>query len=463
MVGTVTVLPDATWLAAEPVVERVDLDDAVVGRRRPRAAARGRRRARRARRHGDVGAGPGVPLRAVDRRAAPRRRSSPATSRHPALVDVETWISRRYRVRFDGVALAHYRDGRDSVAFHRDRELRWLDDTVIGVLTLGARRPWLMRPPTGSAHDDDDLAASSTSRPASGDLLVMGGRCQADWLHAVPKVRRRVRSRVSAQWRWTSPARSTRPQPELLRAAALQPLTCRPDRGPRRTRRLDQLEALLDGDDVFTSRFGVAVEPGWAGFPAIVAHLISVAREGAPPEWGTHLFFDEADGALIGVGGWKGPPIDGAARSATPWHRPARGGASPGPPSSGSSTRAGRPACARCTPTPSPRSRLSTRRPAPVRVRTGGRSARRGQPPSGDGSSTSRAEVPQPAGSRRSTWSARSNATARCDTASTVSPAAARLSHSCSSVSTSSALDRSSSTTSSGSCTRARAVATRWR
>ena len=28
------------------------------------------------------------------------------SGRHPALVEVEQWISRRYRVRFDGVALA---------------------------------------------------------------------------------------------------------------------------------------------------------------------------------------------------------------------------------------------------------------------------------------------------------------------------------------------------------------------
>jgi hypothetical protein len=33
---------------------------------------------------------------------------------------------------------------------------------------------------------------------------VMGGRCQAAWLHAVPKVRVQTASRVSAQWRWTS-------------------------------------------------------------------------------------------------------------------------------------------------------------------------------------------------------------------------------------------------------------------
>lgn len=123
--------------------------------------------------------------------------------RHPALAEAEAWISRRYRVRFDGVALAQYRHERDSVAFHRDRELRWLDDTVIGVLTLGARRPWLMKP-LGRRDLDDDTAGAIDLAPASGDLLVMGGRCQADWLHAVPKVQGRVRSRVSAQWRWTA-------------------------------------------------------------------------------------------------------------------------------------------------------------------------------------------------------------------------------------------------------------------
>jgi alkylated DNA repair dioxygenase AlkB len=127
-------------------------------------------------------------------------------TRHPALVAVETWLSRRYRVRFDGVSLVQYRHERDSVGFHRDRELRWLDDTVIGVLTLGAHRPWLVKPIGDGRRQryEDDLAAAVDLSPRAGDLLVMGGRCQADWLHAVPKVQGRVTSRVSAQWRWTS-------------------------------------------------------------------------------------------------------------------------------------------------------------------------------------------------------------------------------------------------------------------
>ena len=125
----------------------------------------------------------------------------------PALAEVQRWISRRYRVSFDGTALALYRDGRDGVAWHRDREMRWLDDTVIAVLTLGATRPWRLKPVGDRRHPDpaaEDRGACELA-PAGGDLLVMGGRCQADWLHTVPQVRRAtLGGRVSAQWRWTS-------------------------------------------------------------------------------------------------------------------------------------------------------------------------------------------------------------------------------------------------------------------
>jgi alkylated DNA repair dioxygenase AlkB len=130
---------------------------------------------------------------------------------HPALVEAHRLLQQHYRVPFDGFALALYRDGRDSVAFHRDREMRWLDDTIIGVLTLGATRPWHLRP-RANRYDHEAPARGATHdfRPASGDLLVLGGRCQADWEHAVPKVHGRVGGRVSVQWRYTS--RQGRPQ-----------------------------------------------------------------------------------------------------------------------------------------------------------------------------------------------------------------------------------------------------------
>ncbi len=124
---------------------------------------------------------------------------------HPALLDAQRHLQSRYRVAFDGLGLAWYRDGRDSVAFHRDREMRFCEDTVIAILTLGGPRPFLLRPrlrrdkwiaPNGGATHD--------IAPGSGDLLVMGGRCQADWEHSVPKVNGAVPGRISAQWRFTS-------------------------------------------------------------------------------------------------------------------------------------------------------------------------------------------------------------------------------------------------------------------
>jgi alkylated DNA repair dioxygenase AlkB len=124
---------------------------------------------------------------------------------HPALADAQRAIQARYDVSFAGFALAWYRDERDSQAFHRDRDLRWLDDTVIALLTLGARRPWLVRPRANRYdHEAPDRGATLDIAPASGDLHVMGGATQAGWEHSVPKLDRRVGGRISVQWRWTS-------------------------------------------------------------------------------------------------------------------------------------------------------------------------------------------------------------------------------------------------------------------
>ena len=114
---------------------------------------------------------------------------------HPALEPVRSALEEHYAVPLGGIGLNYYRDGRDSVAPHRDRELRHLDDTLIAIVTLGAQRPFLIRPKGGGKSRDIS--------PASGDLLVMGGRTQVNWEHGVPKVKR-AGPRISATWRWSS-------------------------------------------------------------------------------------------------------------------------------------------------------------------------------------------------------------------------------------------------------------------
>jgi alkylated DNA repair dioxygenase AlkB len=114
---------------------------------------------------------------------------------HPGLADVRSALEARYGVPLGGIGLNYYRDGHDSVASHRDRELRHLEDTLIAIVTLGARRPFLIRPKGGGKSRDIS--------PASGDLLVMCGRTQVNWEHGVPKVKR-AGPRISVTWRWSS-------------------------------------------------------------------------------------------------------------------------------------------------------------------------------------------------------------------------------------------------------------------
>ncbi|CAN5479980.1 alpha-ketoglutarate-dependent dioxygenase AlkB [soil metagenome] len=127
----------------------------------------------------------------------------------PLLRQTELHLESRYRVRFTGVAAILYRDGDDFQGLHSDREMRWLDDTLIAIVVLGERRPFAFRPrgawqgapdrsPPGSLADDVVIT------PGRGDLLVMGERCQRDWLHGVPRIDQHDSPRLSLTWRWTS-------------------------------------------------------------------------------------------------------------------------------------------------------------------------------------------------------------------------------------------------------------------
>ena len=130
------------------------------------------------------------------------------------LVDTHRALQAQYGVTFDGFSLIWYRDGNDCQAFHRDRDMRYTENTLVGILSLGARRPWLLR---RRDRRDKWIAANGGAEydlsPAGGDLFVLGGRAQADWEHSVAKVPGGAGrfGRISGQWRWTSG--TGRPEP----------------------------------------------------------------------------------------------------------------------------------------------------------------------------------------------------------------------------------------------------------
>jgi alkylated DNA repair dioxygenase AlkB len=113
------------------------------------------------------------------------------------LAEIRAAVSDRYRVEFDSVLVNLYRDGSDGVAWHGDTLRRRLPEAVVVTVALGERRRFLLRP--GSSGPPTVRLLSG-----HGDLVVMGGRCQGDWQHTVPK-EARAGARMSITMRHSRP------------------------------------------------------------------------------------------------------------------------------------------------------------------------------------------------------------------------------------------------------------------
>ena len=108
----------------------------------------------------------------------------------PAVTQLGVRLSAQYDVAYDSAWLNLYRDHDDSTAWHADRAPSQRDTASVPVLSLGATRRFCIRPCAGGGR-------STVLDVASGDLVVMGGRCQKDYLHAVPKERQVRGPRIS--------------------------------------------------------------------------------------------------------------------------------------------------------------------------------------------------------------------------------------------------------------------------
>lgn len=108
----------------------------------------------------------------------------------PELVTMTSLLSERYGALFDRIWVNLYRDGSDSVAWHRDRNGKVHRNPLVATVSLGARRTFHVRRrgTTTIAH---------TFHPGQGDLVMMGGAMQHDWEHTVPKTTKAVGARMS--------------------------------------------------------------------------------------------------------------------------------------------------------------------------------------------------------------------------------------------------------------------------
>lgn len=94
---------------------------------------------------------------------------------------------------FNSALLNLYRTGQDSVAWHADDEPELGSQPVIASLSIGAERKFSIKNRTTGGRVDLQLG--------HGDLLLMYGRSQLDYLHCLPKTARAVGQRVNITFR----------------------------------------------------------------------------------------------------------------------------------------------------------------------------------------------------------------------------------------------------------------------
>lgn len=111
------------------------------------------------------------------------------------------------------VLVNYYADGKDSISFHSDDERFLGDNPAIASFSLGARRDFLLKhkpPGTGSANGNRGKSSAPASETlitaaaaaaekiypgttqiklplGSGDMILMRGETQRNWLHSIPK------------------------------------------------------------------------------------------------------------------------------------------------------------------------------------------------------------------------------------------------------------------------------------
>ena len=104
---------------------------------------------------------------------------------------------------FNSVLLNFYRDGRDSVSWHSDDEPELGEDPVIGSVSFGSERPFLLRHKAVRAGDPERTNGrlQFTLSLPNGSYLEMGAGIQRCWVHQLPKRPRLTGERINLTFR----------------------------------------------------------------------------------------------------------------------------------------------------------------------------------------------------------------------------------------------------------------------
>lgn len=109
------------------------------------------------------------------------------------LLQLRQRLQEQLGATFNGVLANYYRDGRDRMGWHADDEPELGPRPMIASLSLGAVRPFDLKPRAGGPRLRLLLE--------SGSLLLMYGDSQRQWLHALPRSARVAGPRLNLTFR----------------------------------------------------------------------------------------------------------------------------------------------------------------------------------------------------------------------------------------------------------------------
>jgi alkylated DNA repair dioxygenase AlkB len=114
-----------------------------------------------------------------------------------SLLGIKKMIETVAAVKFTGALLNFYRDGKDSMGWHRDNEKELGVNPVIGSVSFGATRTFQFR----NYKEKNPLISIELTH---GSFLLMKGETQHHWEHRLPKTSKKIGCRINITFRVTT-------------------------------------------------------------------------------------------------------------------------------------------------------------------------------------------------------------------------------------------------------------------
>ena len=112
----------------------------------------------------------------------------------PELLEIKQRIELQAKVKFNSVLLNLYRNGNDSVDWHKDFEKELGVNPVIGSVSFGAIRKFRFK------HECYNTMKKEIEL-TNGSFLLMKGATQHHWYHSIPKTAKTVLPRINLTFR----------------------------------------------------------------------------------------------------------------------------------------------------------------------------------------------------------------------------------------------------------------------